>query len=159
MLSHIKLARFSLEGKVNDSLRRNTAPTADNLLSAQHPEERQKLLFKGRWDGSAPWSVVGEDRFGSQWGKKGKGQPGLALQLRCVVGIPCKSELSCLRYNSGCHHGSPWQSDDIQNCTKWIKNDMRIWCPKIQVSWWQAQLWAECVGAPFHCSFSCFPFL
>lgn len=116
-------------------------PSAQNLLLfAEMDSKKQKLLFKQRWDASAPWSVVGEDRFGSRWGKKGKGQPQLALQLHCVVDIPCKSELSCLLYNSGCHDGSPWQSDDIQNCTKWIKNDMWSWCPKIQVSWWQAQL-------------------
>lgn len=50
---------------------------------------------KGRRDGSALWSAVDEDEFGSQWRKEEKGQAGLPLQLHYIVDIPCKSELSC----------------------------------------------------------------
>lgn len=110
--------------------------------------EGQKLLPKGRRDGSALWSVVSEDKFGNQWRKEGNSQAGLALQLHCIVDIPRKSELSCLLCNSGCRDGSCCQSDGVtQNCTQQIKNDMLSWCPKVQVSRRHAQLWIECIGA------------
>lgn len=79
--------------------------------------------------------MVDEDKFGNQWKKEVKGQAGLALQVCCIIDIPCKSELSCLLCNSGSRDGSSCRNDGIiQNCMQWIKNDMLSWCPKVQMS-------------------------